>query len=86
VANRFQPFIKLSPTWQWAERTVDGDDKEGQGGFVGRMGGGLDIYVTKNVVLVTSALYNWPTGSIDSYGYWSFGAGVQYRFGAAGYR
>jgi hypothetical protein len=48
------------------------------------MGGGLDVYLTDNFVFVTSALYNWPTGNIDSLGYWSFGAGLQYRFGAAG--
>jgi opacity protein-like surface antigen len=85
MANRFQPFIKLAPTWQWAERTIAGEDEdEDKGGFVGRMGGGLDIYLTENVVLVTSALYNWPTGKIDSLGYWSFGGGIQYRFGGGG--
>ena len=82
MANRFQPFIKLAPTWQWAERTIAGEDDDTyKGGFVGRMGGGLDIYVTDNVVLVASALYNWPTVNIDSLAYWSFGAGIQYRFG-----
>lgn len=84
MANRVQPFIKLSPTWQWADREELRQEKEGKGGFVGRMGGGLDIYLTENFVLVTSALYNWPTGNIDSLGYWSFGAGLQYRFGGGG--
>ncbi len=84
IANRFQPFIKLAPTWQWAERDINGEQDDGKGGFVGRMGGGLDVYLTDNFVFVTSALYNWPTGNIDSLGYWSFGAGLQYRFGAAG--
>jgi opacity protein-like surface antigen len=80
MANRFQPFIKLSPTWQWADREIAGIDDSGEGGFVGRMGAGLDIYLTDNFVFVMSGLYNWPTCAIDSLGYWSFGAGLQYRF------
>jgi opacity protein-like surface antigen len=84
LANRFQPFIKLSPVWQWAERESTIEDDRSRGGFVGRMGGGLDTYITENFVFITSALYNWPTGMIDSVGYWSFGAGLQYRFGGSG--
>ena len=84
MANRLQPFIKLAPTWQWADREIAGQEEEGRGGFVGRMGGGLDIYITENFVFVTSALYNWPTPKIDALGYWSFGAGLQYRFGGGG--
>jgi opacity protein-like surface antigen len=84
IANRFQPFIKLSPTWMWGERDIDGEEDDGQGGFTGRMGGGLDVYITDHFVFATSALYNWPTSNIDSLGYWSFGAGLQYRFGDGG--
>lgn len=76
LANRFQPFIKLAPAWQWVDTSVLND-----GGFVGRMGGGLDIYLTDNVVLTTSAIYNWPTGDIADLNYLSFGGGLQYRFG-----
>jgi opacity protein-like surface antigen len=84
VTSRVQPFIKLSPTWQWADREIAGYEDAGKGGFTGRMGGGLDIYFTENFVFVTSALYNWPTASIDSLGYVSFGFGLQYRFGGGG--
>jgi opacity protein-like surface antigen len=84
MANRFQPFIKLSPTWMWGERERGDHQDSGKGGFVGRMGGGLDVYITDHFVFVTSALYNWPTANIDSLGYWSFGAGLQYRFGSGG--
>jgi opacity protein-like surface antigen len=86
MANRFQPFIKLSPTWQWADREELRQEKEGKGSFVGRMGGGLDVYLTENFVLVASALYNWPAPPIDSLGYASFGFGLQYRFGGGGSR
>jgi opacity protein-like surface antigen len=84
AASRLQPFIKLAPTWQWTDREEFRDEKEGKGGFVGRVGGGLDIYLTDNFVLVGSVLYNWPTGKIDSLGYWSIGTGLQYRFGGGG--
>ena len=84
VANRFQPFIKLAPTWMWADREILREEDKGKGGFVGRMGAGVDFYITENFVIATSALYNWPTAAIDSLGYWSFGAGLQYRFGGGG--
>ena len=58
---------------------IDVDDS----GFVGRFGGGLDIYVTRNVSLGASASYVVPFGSWDTgldYNYISIDWGIQYRF------
>ena len=58
---------------------IDVDDS----GFVGRFGGGLDIYVTRNVSLGASASYVVPFGTWDSgfdYNYISLEWGFQYRF------
>jgi hypothetical protein len=53
-------------------------------GFVGRFGGGLDVYVTQHVSLGASASYVLPFGdSWDSdfdYNYISIDWGIQYRF------
>jgi len=58
---------------------IDVDDS----GFVGRFGGGLDIYVTRHVSLGASASYVLPFGSWDTgfdYNYISIDWGLQYRF------
>ena len=60
-------------------REIDVDDS----GFVGRFGGGLDIYVTRHVSLGASASYVVPFGSWDTgfdYNYISIDWGIQYRF------
>ena len=52
-------------------------------GFVGRFGGGFDIYVTRHVSLGAGASYVLPFGSWDSgfdYDYISIDWGLQYRF------
>ena len=58
---------------------IDVDDS----GFVGRFGGGVDIYVTRHVSLGASASYVLPFGSWDTgfdYNYISIDWGLQYRF------
>jgi hypothetical protein len=44
----------------------------------------MDFYITQHVVLAATALYHWPVGSLEDFRYWSFGAGLQYRFGDGG--
>ncbi len=58
---------------------IDVDDS----GFVGRFGGGLDIYVTRHVSIGAGASYVLPFGSWDTgfdYDYLSIDWGLQYRF------
>ena len=47
---------------------------------IGRFGGGADLYVTENVVFHFSVDYVLPGGSLDTFDYISYGAGIQYRF------
>jgi len=52
-------------------------------GFVGRFGGGFDIYVTRHVSIGAGASYVLPFGSWDTgfdYDYISIDWGLQYRF------
>ena len=60
----------------------------GQHGFAGRVGGGLDLYLTQSILInaeVTAVLttqdFDTPDeGNIDDLNYMSFSAGLQYRF------
>lgn len=45
-----------------------------------RFGGGLDFYLTENVVISAEGSYLMPTGKLDGLDYYSFGVGLQYRF------
>ncbi|MFB3117162.1 MAG: outer membrane beta-barrel protein [Myxococcota bacterium] len=56
---------------QASERTVD---------FALRFGGGIDFYLTRNVVVSAEASYLMPTGKLDNLDYYSLGLGLQYRF------
>jgi opacity protein-like surface antigen len=61
------------------EDAIETDDN----GFVGRFGGGVDVYVTRNVSLGIAASYVLPIASWDGefdYNYISIDWGIQYRF------
>jgi len=45
-----------------------------------RIGGGIDVYVTKNLVFTLEGSYVRPTGRAEPYDYVSAGAGIQWRF------
>jgi opacity protein-like surface antigen len=45
-----------------------------------RLGGGLDFYLTENVVITAEGSYLMPTGKLDGLDYYTFAVGLQYRF------
>lgn len=45
-----------------------------------RFGGGLDFYLTENVVVSAEGSYLMPTGKLSGLDYYSFSLGLQYRF------
>ncbi len=45
-----------------------------------RFGGGLDFYLTENVVFSAEGSYLMPTGKLDGLDYYTFSLGLQYRF------
>jgi opacity protein-like surface antigen len=45
-----------------------------------RFGGGLDIYLTENILVSAEGSYLIPTGKLDGMDYYVFGLGLQYRF------
>lgn len=79
MANRFQPWLKAGPSWQWVNPA--GPRDKNRGDFAGRFGAGLDTYITENWVFVLSANYQLTGFDVSDYPYLSAGAGIQYRFG-----
>lgn len=58
------------------------NDKE-KGRFTGRVGGGLDISLTENLVLNASANYFLPTSALSDLNFLSVGFGLGWRFGGS---
>ncbi len=79
--QRLQPYLSAGVANQWIQlqRLPSGDKDEGN--FAGRLGGGLDLYLTENVVLTADAKYTLGTGDVKEFRYWSIGWGLAYRFG-----
>ena len=89
-----QPYLLVGAGYSVYETEVQSIAKPliGNGGsehgFAGRLGGGLDVYLTKNVVLNTEATVLVATqdfdtrdsDNIDALWYVSIGAGLRYQF------
>jgi hypothetical protein len=76
-----QPYALFGIAWMWERRTgpaINGSDEDGA--FAMRFGGGLDIYVTKNIVLTADGSWVMPTGGLEDLQHVTVGGAVQYRF------
>jgi hypothetical protein len=76
-----QPYALFGIAWMWERRTgpaVNGSDEDG--GFAMRFGGGIDVYVTENVVLTADGSWVVPTGALEDLKHVTVGGAVQYRF------
>lgn len=76
-----QPFAMIGLGWWWERRwgsALNGVHQNG--GFVSRFGGGLDFYVTKNVMLTAETAWVVPTGHVSSLDQLQIGGAIQYRF------
>jgi hypothetical protein len=81
--QRVQPYLAAGVSNQWVQiqRFPSGDKDEGN--FAGRLGAGIDVYLTENVALTTNGIYTLGGGDVNDFRYWSVGWGVLYRFGGA---
>jgi hypothetical protein len=59
---------------------LSGGDRD-EGNFAGRLGGGIDVYLTGNWVLTADAIYTIGSGDVSDFPYLSIGWGFAYRFG-----
>jgi hypothetical protein len=77
LARRFQPFATVG----FGYLTFDGPQGLGDWDFAARFGGGLDIYVTRNIAISVDAAYVLPvSNALDGLEYVSVGWGILYRF------
>ena len=91
LTGRYQPFVLVGVGFMRMEskvRDAVGGLKPGLAPHVSerivdlamRYGGGLDFYLTSNVVVSAEVSYLMPTGKLDNLDYYSIGLGLQYRF------
>ena len=76
LARRFQPFATVGFGYLTFDALGVGDWD-----FAARFGGGLDIYVTRNIAISVDATYVLPvSNALDGLEYVSVGWGVLFRF------
>ena len=81
LTGRTQPYALIGIGVLEAELEFVGAGlSQTESGFAVRFGGGLDFYITENVVASAGVDYVLPTGDVEDLDYVSFGAGIQYRF------
>ena len=80
--DRIQPYALAGMGLMQSSREGSfGDLTDGaSGNFAGRLGGGLDLYLTRNWVFEASAAYVVPSGNLNQLEFFSLAAGFQYRF------
>ena len=77
LAKRFQPFATLG----FGYLTFDGPSGIDEWDLAGRFGGGLDVYVTRNIVINFDTTYVLPVSdSLEDLDYVSVGWGLLFRF------
>lgn len=82
--NRFQPFAQAGFGWGWADERWQGLPDDNDGAFTAPLGGGIDWYITDNLVLTTNAAYILYTNKIEQWRHVAARVGLQWRFGAIG--
>lgn len=85
LTGRLQPFVMVGVGTMGVTtdsiNTSDGSSKaQDTGLLVGRFGGGVDYYLTRNWVISAEADYVYAATNIQNLDYFSLGAGVTYRF------
>ncbi len=76
--GRYHPFLSVGAGGMMAE--FRGSVSDDVTSFTMRIGGGLDIYATRHIVVSLGVDYVFPLGSLEDLDYISIGWGLQYRF------
>jgi opacity protein-like surface antigen len=82
LTGRAQPFLRVGVGAMDAEieSTIGPSNRDGETDFAARFGGGVDVYLTEQIVFEAGASYVLPTGDLEDVDYVSFGGGIQFRF------
>lgn len=78
ATGRFQPFVMAGAGWGRAEFDPEGANSERDDGFVGKIGGGMDIYGSRDVALTTEISYVFD--GVDNLDHLAIKAGFVLRF------
>ena len=79
--GRFQPFAMVGIAWMWERLTGPAiNNSDEHGGFASRFGGGIDLYITDNIVVTAEGAYVLPAGHISALNQVQIGGALQYRF------
>ena len=79
--GRFQPFAMIGIAWMWERLTgsaINGSNEDG--GFAARFGGGIDLYITDNIVVTAESAWVLPSGGLKTLKQVQIGGALQYRF------
>lgn len=80
--GRIQPFVIAGAGLMHAnaeDKSILGFEPDGDS-FLARFGGGVDLYVNENFVIVTEGGYLLPTGKLSGLDAVTWSVGLQYRF------
>ena len=91
IDHRVEPYLEAVGGFGFGERNLGvGFDVDVPGlalnldqreyGFVARFAAGAEVWVTEQIGLDVSALYNQPTGELVDWAYYGVSAGLIYRF------
>ncbi len=76
--GRFAPFLLAGAGFAQADASGTPSDRDGD--FVSRWGGGIDFYLTENLVFAADTTYVLPRGDLDNLDYFTVSWGLQWRF------
>ncbi len=80
LTGRVQPYVLGGMGWGFTDLDSSVGISADDSGWVGRVGGGADIYINDQVGITLDAIYNITTGDIEDLNYLSIGWGLFYRF------
>ena len=89
LIGKFYPFTGRHPALSARRRRIHGGrspDQLGLGlsedssGSVAQGGLGVDIYLTRHIVLNLESSYAFPMGGVENLDFWAVRGGVEYRF------
>lgn len=80
--GRVQPFVLIGGGVMRAAEGAFQSQSDGDvdAGYVARLGGGVDLYATRRLLLSLGAIYVLPTGTVSDLQYLSIGGNLQFRF------
>ncbi|GEM_PF-6381176 len=78
--HRIEPYVEAVGGFGFGERNLGLALDQREYGFVARFAAGAEVWLTEQIGLDVSALYNQPTGELVDWAYYGASAGLIYRF------